>query len=213
MDLKKMWMSSLSFLEHNLLYSIILFIIVLYTLGIFRGINMFIGSLYNMFIVRLLVIILIIWVTPKDPTLGILLALSYAVSLYHMDSNENFVAKTTQHQPLHNQLNKLSNQQQPKQKPIQYQPIQQQIKHEQQKQQHSTNKVKEHFFPFTDDNQQTQNNNIIMNSNNSCMDMYVPEHEAISNVCDSVSTFQGQLNTQGLNSPLGFDSNVSGSPI
>ena len=46
-SIKKIWLSSLSFLEHNVVYSIIVFVIALYTLGIFDGINSFIGGLYK----------------------------------------------------------------------------------------------------------------------------------------------------------------------
>ena len=57
----------------------------------------------------------------------------------------------------------------------------------------------------------TNHNNTMNNS--SCMDMYVPEFESISNVCDSVATFQGELNAQGLNFPEGFNSVSVGSPV
>ena len=46
-----------------------------------------------------------------------------------------------------------------------------------------------------------------------CKSLYTPEFEAVGNVCDSVNTFKDELNAQGLNNPLGFNSNVVGSPL
>jgi len=104
---KKMWLSSLSFLEHNVVYSIIVFVVVIYILGLFDGINSFIGGLYNYLIIRLVVILLIIWVAPKDPSLAILLGLSYAVSLQYMTTSENFIAPVEES----NVLNQVMSQQ------------------------------------------------------------------------------------------------------
>ena len=121
-NIKKLWMSSLSFLEHNMVYSIIVFVIVIYTLGIFDGINSFIGGLYNYFIIRLIVILLIIWIAPKDPTLAILLALSYAVSLQYMSTSENFIAPLTPMQEEHRmKLNPMQEEHKMKLNPMQEQ--------------------------------------------------------------------------------------------
>jgi len=216
-SIKKIWLSSLSFLEHNVVYSIIVFVIVLYTLGIFDGINSFIGGLYNFFIVRLIVILLIIWVAPKDPTIAILLALSYAVSLQHMSTSERFVSPIAVEEEIKRyNMTVMDNVKENKEE--QEEKINEVRKH------HNKDK-KEHFFPLMNESEspdlrmgvQTKEKNITNHNNttnnSSCMDMYVPEFESISNVCDSVATFQGELNAQGLNFPEGFNSVSVGSPV
>jgi len=91
--------------------------------------------------------------------------------------------------------------------------------------QHDKNKLNlEHFFPMqNDDNsdafnlntrqKKTSNENKTMKNKSECMDMYVPQFEAVGNVCSPVATFQGELNAQGLNYPEGFDHNVDGAPL
>ena len=275
-NLKKLWMSSLSFLEHNLVYSVIVFVIVIYTLGIFDGINSFIGGLYNYFIIRLIVILLIIWIAPKDPTLAILLALSYAVSLQYMSTSENFVAPIQQEESvaknmLHHQnkmrleqfaaaqrdamntnvnsgknvsnknmdMNKRQiqeeammnskkmNRQMQEEAMMNNKNMNKQMQEEaMNNKRNNTKKNNEHFFPLTRNVQenffplmnapQEQNKNNTPNTpnkSNECMDLYVPEYEAVGNVCSPVATFQGELNAQGLNSPSGFDSSSVGSPL
>lgn len=92
-NLKKTWLNSLSFLDNCTINSIIVVILLLYSSQIFRNINTFIGNFYNFGIVRLIVLILIIYIAPKDPTIAILLAVSYIVSLHFMIENEYFSAE------------------------------------------------------------------------------------------------------------------------
>ena len=51
------------------------------------------------------------------------------------------------------------------------------------------------------------------NHSNSCMNDYVPRFESVGDVCSPASTFKDEYNTQGLNSPMGFNSTVVGSPL
>ena len=214
---KKLWNSSLSFLEHNVVYSIIIFIVVIYTLGIFDGINSFIGGLYNHLIIRILVIILIIWVTPKDPTLGILLALSYVVSLHNMSTSETFFAndkkKIVSEEEQRNNKRDITQEER--------RDITQEERRDITQQERMDNKKnsKEHFFPVINVNDDINANNFNVKDNKSslnkqeCMDLYVPQYEVVGNVCDPVATFQGELNPQGLNFPEGFGSTTTGSPL
>ena len=91
-NLKKTWLNSLSFLDNCTINSIIVVILLLYSSQIFSNINTFIGNFYNLGIIRLIVLALIIYIAPKDPTIAILLAISYIVSLHFMIENEYFVS-------------------------------------------------------------------------------------------------------------------------
>ena len=79
--MKKIWNSSLAFLDNCYLNAIIVIILVLYSSTIFDNINSFIGNMYNLSIIKLIVLLLIIYVMPKDPTIGVLLAVSYLETL------------------------------------------------------------------------------------------------------------------------------------
>lgn len=89
-NIKKFWMSSLSCLDNNMLNCVIVFILFLYCSTIFDNINSFVGGLYNLSVVRLIVLLLIIYVAPKDTTIAILLAISYLISMNYMTNNEHY---------------------------------------------------------------------------------------------------------------------------
>ena len=82
---------------------------------------------------------------------------------------------------------------------------------------------KEHFFPFNSENanleakdfnsNEISDGNKMMNDSNTlsaadCMLNYVAKSESVGNVCTPVSTFNNELNAQGLNYPEGFDRNT-----
>jgi hypothetical protein len=89
-NMKKLWLNSLSFLDNSTLNGIIVVILFLYTSQIFSNINSFVGNFYNLDVIRVIVLLLIIYIAPKDTTIAILLALSYCVSLHYMMNSENF---------------------------------------------------------------------------------------------------------------------------
>lgn len=108
-NLKKQWHNSLVFLDNSILNSIIVVILLLYSSTIFENINVFIGNLYKFSIVKLIVILLIVYVSHKDTTIAILLAISYVVSLNY-SLKENFTSSytashisshTSSHEPSH----------------------------------------------------------------------------------------------------------------
>jgi hypothetical protein len=221
-NLKKIWINSLSFLDNSIINAIIVVILVLYSSTIFDNINSFIGNIYNFSIVKLIILLLIIYVAPKDNTIAILLAISYLVSLNYMTNNENFVDTYNYNSDVND-----NNQEQP-------------IIEE------SNTRNKEHFFPLINENSESNKketfipledtnntnqsfdlrlNNINLNTRsnkvesnnllneNSCIKNYSSNHESVGNVCSATSTFKDELNTQGLNFPEGFNSFNSGSPL
>ena len=91
-SIKKNWLASLSFLDNNIIYSVIVVILVLYSSTIFDNINAFVGNLFNFSLLKLLGILLIIYVAPKDTTIAILLAVAYVITIHYMVNNETFVS-------------------------------------------------------------------------------------------------------------------------
>ena len=89
-NFKKVWINSLSFLDNSMVHSVIAIVLVLYCSTIFDNINSFIGSLYNFSIIKLIILLLIVYISPKDTTIAILLAVSYVISLSYMVNNEYF---------------------------------------------------------------------------------------------------------------------------
>jgi hypothetical protein len=94
-NFKKVWINSLSFLDNSIVHAVIAIVLVLYCSTIFDNINSFIGNLYNFSIIKLVVLSLIVYVSPKDTTIAILLALSYVISLSYMVNNEYFNSSMT----------------------------------------------------------------------------------------------------------------------
>lgn len=209
-NIKKMWDNSLSFLDNSVINSIIVVILVLYSSTIFDNINSFIGNIYNFSIVKLVVLLLIIYVAPKDTTIAILLAVSYLVSLNYMVPNETFVTGEEHKQvlmpPYYPSSNNTPSQEEQKKMT-----------------------VTESFFPIVNTDESSFDlrlKNVNMDTRNfeptervtnlkpdSCMQNYSPEYEAVGDVCAPTATFKNELNAQGLNFPEGFNSPVSGSPL
>jgi len=193
MDMKnlcKLWMNSLSFLDNCVINSIIVIILVLYSSTIFDNINSFVGNIYNFSIIRLLVLLVIIYITPKSPTIGILLGISYVVSLSYMVNAENISEKYSNKGkehffPLVNE-NDVSN----------------------------SFDVK--LNNRTMNSRENNEKDVVINNTNSqesCMQNYTPKYETVSDVCNPTATFKNELNAQGLNFPEGFDHSVNGSPL
>ena len=187
-DMKKMWMGSLSFLDNCYINAIIVIILLLYSSTIFENINNFIGNLYSLSIIKVIVLLLIVYVTPKDPTIGILLGLSYIVSLHFSQVNhEKFTDKEDNNDEDKEKFFPLMN----------------------------VSEQKENFFPgvteHVDANSFDPSQKHDTPSN--CMKEYTPKFEAVGNVCEPVATFKNEFNAQGLNFPEGFDTNVVGSVL
>jgi len=245
MDMKninKVWMNSLSFMDNSIIKSIIIIILVLYSSTIFDNINSFVGNIYNFSIVRLLILLVIVYISPKCPTIGILLGISYVISLSYMVNNENFTAGMTEmtgmtgmtgnsdyqlNDPLVSPTSVIKNNMLDSSIPSM--------------EDNSTpsmlmrdSSAIETFFPLVNEDNISKsfdmrlgNTNVNTRSNgndehrqsgsvnvpDSCMQNYTPRFEAVSDVCSPTATFKNELNAQGLNFPEGFDHSVNGSPL
>ena len=211
-NISKVWVSSLNFLDNYIVNAVIIIILFLYTSNIFTNINNFVGNLYNFSIVRLVVLALIIYVSPKSPTIGILLAISYILSVQY-SNNETFVSRKSNEED--NLLNTMQEQQllnSMKEQNLLNSTQEQYMMTDKKVQPSFTNTV-ESFFPFDDNKMTMENNHEKRDDKNNCLDTYIPHFESVGNVCDPTSTFQNELNAQGLNSPEGFNSPDFGSPL
>lgn len=214
-NIKKVWLNTLSFLDNSIINSVIVIILVLYSSGIFENINNFIGQIYKFALIRLIILLLIIYLAPKDITIAILLAVSYLVSVNHIKNNEHFYSggnyiKTLPHHsrvipeddyqgashyaPM-NLTPSTNNNDQPNKK-----------------------KITENFLNVDQIDNESSMNNSSDEINNSlpksaCMEMYDPKFESINDVCSPTATFKNELNAQGLNYPEGFNSPYIGSPL
>ncbi len=95
-NIEKTWMSSLSWLDNTYVSSVIVFILILFLSGIFHNINMFFAGLHKMSVFRVFVILLVIYVFPKNHLIAILLLACYILSQHNADSSrEMFMAKPT----------------------------------------------------------------------------------------------------------------------
>jgi hypothetical protein len=209
-NLKKVWMSSLSILDNSYVNTSICIILVLYCSTIFDNINAFIGNLYNYSIVKIIVLLLIVYISHKDTNIAILLAMSYLISISYMVNTENFSSKMAEEEGIYKKNNKK---------------IRVGVEVEEENKSRSRSR-KEHFFPMMTENtttfEENKPNKQIHSTRTTqsaqtsadCMLNYTPTHESVGNVCTPVATFQNELNAQGLNFPEGFDfPGANGSPI
>jgi len=223
-NFKKVWINSLSFLDNCMVHSVIAIVLVLYCSTIFDNINSFIGNLYNFSIIKLVGLLLIVYVSPKDTTIAILLALSYVISLSYMVNNEYFTDGKIMC-PDGSQANEEGECDMPVQPQLMGsggQPVQMDVDQE------PFRNIKENFFPMQHStetsanfdpmiNRQIMKNNIKeespekINYDKSCMQTYTPMFESVGNVCSPTATFKNELNAQGLNYPEGFNHPVQGS--
>ena len=208
-NFKKVWMNSLSFLDDSMIQSVISIVLVLYCSTIFDNINSFIGNLYNYSFVKLIILLLIVYVSPKDTTIAVLLGVSYVISLSYAVNNEYFNGNSSESEneseneyffPLdqntleQNTLEQNTSEEVPVMNNEQYMNSSEMIENEQ-------------------NNEQYENSDEDVNYEEKCMQNYTPMYEAVGDVCSPTETFKKELNAQGLNYPEGFNHGVYGSPL
>jgi hypothetical protein len=89
---KNVWAKSLSVLDNPYVNLTLVIVLILYSSKMFGNINEVINGLYQYTFIKLLVLLIIAYVAPKDTNIAILLAISYIMSLKNMNM-ENFIAK------------------------------------------------------------------------------------------------------------------------
>lgn len=83
-------LKSLNFLDNNNVYISIVFTLFLYNTCLFSNINNLVSDYYQYPVVKVVMLLLIIYVSRKSYLIGLLLAISYLISLNYKTILENF---------------------------------------------------------------------------------------------------------------------------
>jgi len=228
-NFRKVCCNSLSCLDNTLLYVAILIVLVLYASTIFENVNSYVGSLYNFSVVKLLVLLLITYIAQKDTCLAVLLGVCYTVSLMYTGNMENFrsTVMAPQEKKTAVENNKRCSEGQAMNSSGECVPVQKRCPSG--TVMNSSGQCVEGFFPMMNNHESNEsnesneshepmhstamlNNSDVKPNESSCLQMYEPHFETISDVCNSTATFKNQLNAQGLDNIQGYTHN-SGSPL
>jgi hypothetical protein len=201
---------------NNIYVKVVLYVVlILFSSTYFENINMYFGNLHkNYKFLNIVVLLLIVYLGRACPVIGILLGISYVISLNYMSSKENFLPGFF---GTNNEYNEKftsgtsgtdgtdgANENEGQMNANAYTPdiIQ--------------DNITESFFPglmSNSDEKVSQSFNVMKKDSSNCKSLYTPQYESVGDVCNTVNTFKDELNAQGLNSPEGFNSNVMGSPL
>jgi hypothetical protein len=198
-SLQKGISGSLNCVDNIYVKVIIYVILILYSSTIFENINMYVGSLYKYSFVKIIVLLLIVALSMKCPAMGILLAISYLVSIIYEKHSErplNLIRREG--------FSDADDDDERRDK-------RQERRNKRQDEINNEESPIESFIPtISRDN----NDEFDMNSNDNSG--YCPPNlvsDSLSNPCTPVATFKGELNAQGLNQISGFDDFVTGAPL
>ena len=205
----KCWNDSLCFMDNIYIKVVLYVVLILYSSTYFENINMYVANLHkNYKFLNIIVLLLIVYLGRSCPVIGILLAISYVISLHYMSSKENFFPGFFGNNETFINGDDSSSSGGDNVDTSMYANANEDNDNE------DNTKVNEGFFPGlmsnTDDSKSFEG---MKKDSSNCKSLYTPQYEAVSDVCNSVNTFKDELNAQGLNSPEGFNSNVVGSPL
>jgi hypothetical protein len=207
----KCWNDSLCFMDNIYVKVILYVVLILYSSTYFENINMYIGNLHKHYkFLNIVVLLLIVYLGRACPVIGILLAISYVISLNYMSSKENFFPGFFRNDDNENEKftsgtsgNDDSSSGDDNVDTTMYSNP-------------NEDNVNEGFFPgLMSNNENTESKSFdgMKKDSSDCKSLYTPQFESVGDVCNTVNTFKNELNAQGLNSPEGFNSNVVGSPL
>lgn len=194
---------SLSCMDNIYVKVIIYVVLILYSSTIFENINMYVGSLYKYSFVKIIVLLLIVALSMKCPAMGILLAISYVISIIYekhgerpleLLRREGFRSDDDDDDERRNDERRDDDNDDERGR-------------DDDKGRDDDNRI-ERFIPTASGDE------FSMNSNNNSG--YCPLNlvsESLSDPCKPVETFKGELNAQGLNQISGFDDFVTGAPL
>jgi hypothetical protein len=213
----KCWNDSLSFMDNIYVKVILYVVLILFSSTYFENINMYFGNLHkNYKFLNIVVLLLIVYLGRACPVIGILLGISYVISLNYMSSKENFFPGFLKKNNYYdkdenftsgtsssdgNDGNGTTNGNAYSSDTILGESNEDNV---------------ENFFPGlmnNSDEKDSQSFNVDKKDSSDCKSLYTPQYESVGDVCNTVNTFKDELNAQGLNSPEGFNSNVMGSPL
>jgi len=202
-NLDKAVLNSLSFLDNKNIYISVVFILFLYNTCLFSNINNLVSDYYQNSIVKVVVLLLIIYVSRKSCLIGLLLGISFIISLNYKSIMENFEST----------MFPLPNSNEPSEAPFDSNKVSKETNEENMNEnfeapiQQGDNDNLNLNQNTPEENESFQNNDENQNllSSKKCNDNYSPLFEQVSDVCKPVSTYDNELNTQGLNNILGYE--------
>lgn len=216
----KCWNDSLSFMDNIYVKVVLYVVLILFSSTYFENINMYFGNLHkNYKFLNIVVLLLIVYLGRACPVIGILLGISYVISLNYMSSKENFGPLARNNYDYENEKFTSGTSsddstdggdegnQYTKASPM---------KADAHVSNQNEDNIEEGFFPGlmgNRDEKESQSFDDMKKESSNCKSLYTPQYEAVGDVCNTVNTFKDELNAQGLNSPEGFNSNVFGSPL
>ncbi len=206
-NLSKMWNDSLKVLDNTYVSSIIIFILFLLVSGLFSNINHEVKKLLNNQIVRVIVILLIIWVAPKNITIAILLAVLYCMSMRGMTikgligmegfKNEDEEMKEDEEKK---DVENFENEDEEKKEDVEN------FENEDEKEE-----VKEDFIPFLTNREYESNFSSTPEPVSNCLSTDPNQFDLVGEPCSAVATFEGEFNAQGMEPIMGFNLNQTSS--
>ena len=230
----KCWNDSLSFMDNIYVKVILYVVLILFSSTYFENINMYFGNLHkNYKFLNIIVLLLIVYLGRACPVIGILLGISYVISLNYMSSKENFgtLLKNNYENEYENEKFTSANSDDGSANSSGDEgsgsmnanaltpdntPFSNNLESFSPDDQDNGDNV-ESFFPGLmsnrDEKQESKSFNEMKTVSSDCKSLYTPQFESVGDVCNTVNTFNNELNAQGLNSPEGFNSNVVGSPL
>ena len=182
---------SLSCMDNIYVKVIIYVVLILYSSTIFENINMYVGSLHKYSFVKIIVLLLIVALSMKCPTMGILLAISYVISIIYEKHGER---------PLDLLRREGFSDEEDERR-----------RDDDRGRDDDRRRDDERFETFIPT---ASGDEFPMNSDDNSG--YCPPNlvsESLSDPCTPVATFKGELNAQGLNEISGFDDFVTGAPL
>lgn len=210
MDIKhctKILTDSLKILDNSYVSCTIIFILVLLASTLFSNINYEIKKLLNHNIIRLFMILLIVWIAPKNVTIAILIAIIYC-SCIHGYRFEGFKSKNEEDSDSVESSERSSSKLSEKKNKKQEDPTTK----ESFENKDDEEDIQEDFVPFfmsNNDFEKQYDSGMAKTTHKSCLSTDPNEFELVGSACSAVSTFDGELNAQGMNSVMGFNMNQS----
>ena len=200
---------SLSCMDNIYVKVIIYVVLILYSSTIFENINMYVGSLYKYSFVKIIVLLLIVALSMKCPAMGILLAISYVISIiyekhgerplellrregFRSDDDDDDERRNDERRDDDNDDEKGRDDDRGR---------------DNDRGRDDDNRI-ERFIPTASGDEFSMNSN---NNSGYCPPNLVSD--SLSDPCTPVATFKGELNAQGLNQISGFDDFVTGAPL
>ena len=180
---------SLSCMDNIYVKVIIYVVLILYSSTIFENINMYVGSLYKYSFVKIIVLLLIVALSMKCPAMGILLAISYVISIIYEKHRERPL-ELLRREGFRSDDDDDDDNDNNNDRDID-----------------NDNRI-ERFIPTASGDEFSMNSG---NNSGYCPPNLVSD--PLNDPFIPVATFKGELNAQGLNQISGFDDFVTGAPL